>query len=426
MRCGTCMAVCPVYDAVRQEGSVARGKLGLIKAHVDGALADDKRYRFFLTACLLCNRCMTSCPNEVDTAAVVQAARARLARRGKLGRFKRFVLGRLLPSRRFLPALIAGARAARPLWAGRVPGDSGLQIRFLRGPDGQRRRLPPLAKPFYLKRDIPVAVGDGPRVAVFVGCINNYMRPQAAEASVELLATVGAAVDVPRHQCCCGMPAFGAGENRGARKLAARNVDAFMPVGKEPPAFITSPCASCAYMLKQHLPDLLADDPERSERAQLLAARVVPLSVLWARLSQTSAEGPGRAAPGDSGFQQRTPLTFHDPCHLSRGFGEKDAPRLLLTNLPGARIVEMSHPCRCCGHGGSFNLAHYDLSCQMGADKARRVVASEAQVVVTECSGCVLQLAETVAREGSSMEVMTTAEAALRFASGADPETQGD
>ena len=32
VRCGTCMAVCPVYDVMRQEGAVARGKLGLIRA----------------------------------------------------------------------------------------------------------------------------------------------------------------------------------------------------------------------------------------------------------------------------------------------------------------------------------------------------------------------------------------------------------
>ena len=422
VRCGTCMAICPVYGVMRQEGSVARGKLGLVRALRDGQLSDTGRYRYFLTACLLCNRCKSSCPNEVDTAAVVQAARAELARRGRMGRIKRWVLRHLLPSRRLLPALIKGARLSRGLWAARVPATSGLHVRFLRGPGGVRRQVPPIAKRFYLDSDIPADESKlaEDRVVLFVGCVNNYLRPQAAEAALGLLAAQGARVDVPRDQACCGLPAWGAGEVDGARALARRNLDALLAPGQPLPAAITSPCASCAHMLAKHLPDLLAGDPALASRAAALAERVVPFSVLWARLSRTRTEGPGRQAADG-----RAVITFHDPCHLSRGFGEKDAPRLLLTNLPGAQLKEMSHPCSCCGHGGSFNLAHYDMSTAMGQQKARRVLATGARAVVTECSGCVLQLGELLGREDPQIEVLTTAEAALRFAAPAglgDPD----
>ncbi len=40
---------------------------------------------------------------------------------------------------------------------------------------------------------------------------------------------------------------------------------------------------------------------------------------------------------------------------------------------------------------------------------------TKAQVVATECSGCLIQLQEALARAGSSQEVLTTAEAALRY-----------
>jgi glycolate oxidase iron-sulfur subunit len=412
VRCGTCMAICPVYEFMQREGGVARGKLALIRAQRDGALDDDALYRHFLTSCLLCNRCKSSCPNQVDTAAIVQAARADLADRGRIGRIKRFVLRRLLPGRRAVPALLKGARASRPLWAARVPGHSGLHIRFLRTPDGRRRRLPPIARPFFLERELPAAppADDAERVVLFIGCVNNYLRPQAAAAALELLAGAGARVAVPRDQACCGMPAYSSGEVSGARRLAARNVDALLPAGAAPPAAVTSPCATCAHMLKAHLPALLADDPERAARARLLAERVVPFSRVWARFAGARREGAGRLP--DAG---RVPITFHDPCHLSRGFGEKDAPRLILTRLRAAYLVEMCHPCRCCGHGGAFNLAHYDLSTAMGEDKARRALATGARAVVTECSGCVLQLAEAVGRLDPEVEVMTTAEAALRF-----------
>jgi glycolate oxidase iron-sulfur subunit len=154
-------------------------------------------------------------------------------------------------------------------------------------------------------------------------------------------------------------------------------------------------------MLKKHLPELL-EDP----RARELADRVVPFSRLAVRLG-------GNAAAGES---TRGPLLcYHDPCHLSRGFGEKDAPRQLLTTLPGAGFVEMDHPCKCCGHGGSFNVSHYDLSTAISRQKVESILASGADMLVTECSGCLLQLAEALGRQRPGFDVITTPEALFRF-----------
>jgi glycolate oxidase iron-sulfur subunit len=403
------MAVCPVYLVARREGGVARGKLMIIQAHRQGDPGLTRKYRQVITSCLLCGSCTQSCPNEVDTAAVVQAARAELAGKKKLGWFKRFVLRRILPSRRLLPALLRGARWSRALWAAKIPRDSGLYIRF--SGRKNRRRIPPIAKKFFMAGDVlstprtlrapRTPAGAGMKVAVFVGCVSNYLRPQAADATVRVLSSLGAEVWVPEDQGCCGLPAFGAGEVEAARKLARRNLEAFLPAGGPVPDAITTPCASCAAMLKKHLPELL-EDP----RARELADRVVPFSRLAVRLG-------GNAAAGES---TRGPLLcYHDPCHLSRGFGEKDAPRQLLTTLPGAGFVEMDHPCKCCGHGGSFNVSHYDLSTAISRQKVESILASGADMLVTECSGCLLQLAEALGRQRPGFDVITTPEALFRF-----------
>ncbi len=395
------MAVCPVYSVTRREGGVARGKLMTIQAHHQGELGLSRRYRDLITACLLCGSCTQSCPNEVDTAAVVQVARAELAVKKKLGWFRRFVLRRLLPSRRFLPVLLRGARWSRALWAAKIPEDSGLYIRF--SGKKKRRRIPPIAKKSFQAGDLPRApAGEGMKVLVFVGCVSNYLRPQAAAATVQVLKSLGADVWVPGDQGCCGLPSFGMGEVEAARKLARRNLEACMPVGGPVPDAITTPCASCAAMLKKHLPQLLPDDP----RARTLAEKVVPFSRLAVRLG-------GSAAAGESA--QGPLLCYHDPCHLSRGFGEKDAPRQLLTTLPGARFVEMDHPCKCCGHGGNFNVSHYDLSTAISRQKVESVLASAADMLVTECSGCLIQLAEAMGRQRPGFKVITTPEALFLF-----------
>lgn len=401
VRCGACMAVCPVYRVTQHEGGVARGKLMIIQAHLDGELRPTRRYRSLITSCLLCGSCTQSCTNRVDTAAVVRAARAELAEQKKLGWFKRLVLRRILPSRRWLPALLKGARWSRVLWAAKVPEDSGLYIRF--SGKKQRRRIPPIAKKPFLRGDLPRSpAGEGMQVAIFVGCVSNYLRPQAADATFQVLKHLGADVLVPKDQNCCGLPAFGAGEMGAARKLAIRNLEAFLPAGGPVPDAVTTPCASCAAMLKHHLPELLPDDP----RARQLADRVVPFSRLAARLG--GGAGLAETAAGPL-------LTYHDPCHLSRSFGEKDAPRQLLTALPRARFVEMEHPCKCCGHGGSFNVSHYDLSIAISRQKVDSVLSSGADLLVTECSGCLLQLAEAVGRQSPGFEVITTPEALFRF-----------
>lgn len=401
VRCGACMAVCPVYRVTQHEGGVARGKLMTIQAHLDKELGLTRRYRELITSCLLCGSCTQSCSNRVDTAAVVRAARAELAEKKKLGWFKRLVLRRILPSRRWLPALLKGARWSRVLWAAKIPEDSGLYIRF--SGKKNRRRIPPIAKKPFLRGDLLKSpAGEGMKVAVFVGCVSNYLRPQAADATVRVLQELGADVWVPKEQGCCGLPAFGAGEVEAARKLAERNLEAFLPAGGPVPDAVTTPCASCAAMLKHHLPELLPDDPQ----ARQLADRVVPFSRLAAKLGGGAGSGDMTSGPL---------LTYHDPCHLSRSFGEKDAPRQLLTTLPGARFVEMEHPCKCCGHGGSFNISHYDLSMDISRRKEEFILASGADLLVTECSGCLLQLAEVMGRQRPGFEVITTPEALFRF-----------
>ena len=37
-------------------------------------------------------------------------------------------------------------------------------------------------------------------------------------------------------------------------------------------------------------------------------------------------------------------VTYHDPCHLARGQGIKDAPRNIIEMIPGVEFEEMKYP----------------------------------------------------------------------------------
>ena len=112
--------------------------------------------------------------------------------------------------------------------------------------------------------------------------------------------------------------------------------------------------------------------------------------------------------------------TFHDPCYLGRHNGVYDAPREVLKSLPGLKTVEMSRSRNrsfCCG-GGSLYLFHEgEAESRMGETRLQMAEAAGADVVVTACPFCTINLEDavkTTGREGR-MEIMDLAELVTRF-----------
>src|SRR5271170_3750422 len=106
------------------------------------------------------------------------------------------------------------------------------------------------------------------RVALFVTCLVDLFRPTVGFAAVKLLEEAGCTVEVPRAQTCCGQPAYNSGDRASARAIALQVIDAF--AGYD---YVVVPSGSCAGMIRQHYPEMFADDPALLPRARELAAR---------------------------------------------------------------------------------------------------------------------------------------------------------
>jgi L-lactate dehydrogenase complex protein LldE len=65
-----------------------------------------------------------------------------------------------------------------------------------------------------------------PRVALFVTCLVDLMRPSVGFAAVRLLEAAGCEVAVPAAQTCCGQPAYNSGDRESARSLAMMTIAA--------------------------------------------------------------------------------------------------------------------------------------------------------------------------------------------------------
>lgn len=85
-------------------------------------------------------------------------------------------------------------------------------------------------------------------------------------------------------------------------------------------------------------------------------------------------------------------VTFHDPCYLGRHNGEYDAPRVLLSAIPGVDLVEMGR-CKengyCCGGGGGGmwldGFAADHVSERLSERRVREAVESGADVLAVCC-----------------------------------------
>jgi len=86
-------------------------------------------------------------------------------------------------------------------------------------------------------------------------------------------------------------------------------------------------------------------------------------------------------------------VTIHDPCHLSRGMNEYQASRKVLSSIPGIRLVEMRHTKEeslCCGAAAGFFQSKVGYA--MANQRINEVIESKADIVVTQCISCQIQL----------------------------------
>ena len=157
------------------------------------------------------------------------------------------------------------------------------------------------------------------RASLMITCLGDLFFPEVGVAMVRLLRRLGVTVDFPADQTCCGLPLFNSGYHDEAAAGGRRTVTLF--AGAE---HVVVPSGSCAWMVKDEYPGLLAGTVF-ARAAGALATRTRELSQFLVGVlgvTEFTSAVPGR-------------VTYHDSCHLLRGLGESRAPRTLLGKLEG-------------------------------------------------------------------------------------------
>lgn len=347
--CLMCRHACTVGNVTQLDTVLPRGKALILYGQQVGLLKWDQRAVDVMYQCTNCHLCREWCVSRYDIAPLLLAARADIVEMG-------------LAPKTALAVKYNLEQAGNPY--GEIPS-----------------RAPEWARP-----------AEAPAVDVlfYAGCTTTYRRPEMARTAITLIERSGVRAATLADESCCGEPLHVLGFRAEARAQAERTMESIRATGAHT---VVCSCPSCVLTFRTHYPAWGVDVPKE-------------LRIL--HISEYLAEAIGS---GKMRFSRSQPirLTYHDPCSLGRELGVYDAPRQVLSAIPGAQFQEMRlnrQYSPCCGNGGGVLATNSKIAHGAGKNAGQVVLETGADVLITACPSCKHSLVKHV----RDMEVLDIAE----------------
>jgi heterodisulfide reductase subunit D len=360
IKCGLCLATCPVCKELLLEKYTPRGKIQLARYYCRGDLGLSDHYRDIFSRCLLCGACSMTCPSGVDLKKVFVRMREQIADKRGLHP----TMERVVESLSSDHNISHEDNSERGDWRGLIKD---------------------LPKHMYQK--------DRAEVAYFVGCVASFF-PMVQIIPLNLVKILESArVDftiLAGEEWCCGFPLVGAGAPEKMKELVKHNLEKVKAVGAKTVIFS---CPSCYGTWKEYYDTELELFHSTEYIERLIGEGAIPL--------------------GEVG----TTVTYHDPCDLGRNGGVYDSPRRILRSIPGLTLVELEKnrsQCVCCGGGGNLEMADSDLSGTVAQKKIEEIQQTGAKTVVTSCQQCVRTIKSKARRQKIDLDVLDITEMVVR------------
>jgi glycolate oxidase iron-sulfur subunit len=399
IHCGMCLSVCPTYEMTKLERSSPRGRIRLIKSAAIGEIPVTDIFADEMNFCLDCQACETACPAGVKYGLMVEAARAEADRQGSgsfLGRFiKRFALRQILASNKRLKIFSRMLRLYQRSRFRKLIHSSGILHKIFPKLAEIDKLSPQVSKSFsdemIKEKVLPLNDQIKYRTAFLKGCLMNVMFAEINKDTVDLLSLCGCEIYTPLNQVCCGSLHAHNGDFETAKNLAKQNIEAF---GKKEYEFLISNSAGCGAFMKQY-GDLLKDDPEYSEEAELLSKKVKDIMEFLSEAGiQLKLE------------EMEEKVTYHDACHLAHAQKIVEEPRNVLRKIPGLDLKHLEESAWCCGSAGIYNITRYDDSMIILERKMKNIRNTNAKIVLTGNPGCISQIEYGAKKFNVDIQVM--------------------
>jgi len=368
-QCERCSSGCPTVTAMtyRPAQMMRAAQFGM-----EDLLASDAS----IWRCLGCDTCTAHCPHDISVRRLVEVMRQKVMQE------------------RYLQDGVEAVDGDEALQTGlRAMGMLGQRISThynVSGEDNSARLAWTenlMEKPEGLVRDTEA------ELAYYVGCVS-AMFPMSYGIPQSFATLLGRAevqfTTLGEDEQCCGFPLLMAGQLEQAKSLIAHNVERMQALGVPR---VVATCPSCYHMWCHVYPEILGK-PLGFEVVH--AVEVLRDLVVGERLELQE--------PRRTGI-----VTYHDPCDLGRKSGIFDAPREILSRVPGYTFVEMQQSrehALCCGGGGDLETFDPDLVEEVAARRVAQAAEVDANVLVSACPQCVRTLSKAMRAQRLRIRVM--------------------
>jgi heterodisulfide reductase subunit D len=207
----------------------------------------------------------------------------------------------------------------------------------------------------------------------YVGCELAYRVTSMAAGAVKVFSAGKADYTLSKDEWCCGYPLFALGDRSEEIKVEIEhNIEALKDLGVKR---VAASCPCCYGMLKNKWKEYYGELPFEVVHVLNIAEELLDAGTLKFNKSYKGGS-----------------IAYHDPCYLSRGWGDGEGvieePRKLLRAIKGVELVELENNKRfslCPGSGGGIRRACPELSEKMAAAFVEEVKKTGAELLVTSC-----------------------------------------
>jgi len=351
IQCGLCTGACPLSEY----GSlIPRKIIGMVRGELDEALEA-------LDKCLLCGQCQMFCPADVNIKEVLLKLRQVAFRMGKVPEGLQF--------------------------ANKIMCES--LNPYTTSPEIRKEWIKSSGLGKYTSK-------NKSEIAYWVGCAASYVDENhvIATSIAETLTKLNEDWTLIDEEWCCGMPFRYVGNSKKVREFADHNVKELEKKGVHT---VITGCPTCWHTLRFEYPKLLQKD-------------------LGFKVMHVTEYIRNRINDGKIKVRRKKTeiVTLHDPCDLARN-SMTNFSREIIGRI-AENFVEMplhGKDSLCCGLGGMLAAVDEELSRKIGVQRLRQAEAIGAEILVTSCAGCKLNLSEAVKLSESKLVVQDLTELLL-------------
>ncbi|MHA1522204.1 MAG: (Fe-S)-binding protein [Promethearchaeota archaeon] len=351
--CTMCRDECPTYYSREAESYYAGGRLRVLRAYAEQNYPVDDAFIEAMYFCTTCKQCEDRCPVPVNYVDILEELRSNLVKAGV--------------------------------------GPYGKQLGMAKAVHANKN---PFNEPFESRKDWCLdedknllegvkEVESGP-VGYFVGCTASFRTKDASLNTARILSKLTDGIVVlGSGEYCCGSPLIRTGQEDfnlkinedetvkfRVKDLITHNVESM--IMKDVKEVVYS-CSGCYKTSTDDWPRYYDKEIpfKRTHITQYLARKIKEGTIDFKEFNKK--------------------ITYHDPCHLGRHTNEYDAPREVLTAIPGVELVEMKYNrnrSRCCGSGAGVKAGYPQDALNIAKIRVQEAIDTGASILATSCVFC--------------------------------------